>query len=233
MPHKIELQLTDRIWHTVRSAFCATALLSLPVLPSVALAQDDATTTDSEMGTESSDEMAAESEGASEMAAESESSEEMSGDTTGEDEMSGDGEGEMDHEAMVAAGMEVWKDRGGCFNCHGAFGEGGEGGHFPAGPSLRRTMLDPESMKEIIACGIPGTPMPYNAEGAYDTYACFGVEGEEPMEGAVPGASLSVEEIDNLMAYLEENVVGKRRITKDECINYYGDPEAPECLSYR
>src|SRR3569832_2737877 len=34
----------------------------------------------------------------------------------------------------VAHGLEVWKDRGGCFNCHGAFAQGGTGGQFPAGP---------------------------------------------------------------------------------------------------
>lgn len=157
----------------------------------------------------------------------------MPADTEMSEGMSAETEEGDDLDAMIADGKEVWKERGGCFNCHGAFGEGGPGGHFPAGPNLRQSALDPESMHEIIACGLPGTDMPYNAEGAYDTYACFGIEGEEPMEGAIPGASLSAEEIDNLMAYVEANILGKRRITKDECIAYYEDPEAPECLSYR
>ena len=43
---------------------------------------------------------------------------------------------------QIKAGLIVWKDRGGCFNCHGDFGQGGEGGHFPAGPSLRKSALD-------------------------------------------------------------------------------------------
>lgn len=133
---------------------------------------------------------------------------------------------------QVAAGLKVWKERGGCFNCHADFGQGGEGGHFPAGPSLRTTQLDQASLKEIIACGIPGTPMPYNAKGAYTEYACFGTTGPV-LEGAVPGASLSETEIDDLVAYLFDKVVGKRRITKQECVEYFGDPNARACGDYR
>src|SRR6218665_725595 len=58
---------------------------------------------------------------------------------------------------QILAGLAVWKDRGGCFNCHGTFGQGGEGGHFPAGPSLRKTQLDAETLHLVIACGLPTT----------------------------------------------------------------------------
>src|SRR5690606_21879569 len=68
-------------------------------------------------------------------------------------------------EEQVAQGLTLWKDNG-WFNCHGEYGEGGEGGHFPAGPSLRATSLDAASLHEVIACGIPGTLMPYNVAGA-------------------------------------------------------------------
>lgn len=133
---------------------------------------------------------------------------------------------------LAADGLKVWKERGGCFNCHGDFGQGGEGGHFPAGPSLRASQLDPDSMREIIACGIPGTPMPFNLKGAYTEVECYGEKGAV-LEGAVPGASLEPTELDALMAYLGEKVVGKRRITKAECIEYHGDPEAVACADYR
>jgi mono/diheme cytochrome c family protein len=133
---------------------------------------------------------------------------------------------------LAADGLKVWKERGGCFNCHGDFGQGGEGGHFPAGPSLRASQLDPASMREMIACGIPGTPMPYNLKGAYIDTECYGEKGAV-LEGAVPGASLEPAELDALMAYLGEKVVGKRRITKAECVEYYGDPNAVACADYR
>ena len=134
---------------------------------------------------------------------------------------------------QVAAGLKVWKERGGCFNCHGDFGQGGEGGHFPAGPSLRSTQLDRDTLKQVVECGLPGTPMPFNLLGAYTEHPCYGDTVGEVQEGAVPGAGLSEAEIDDLVAYLFDKVVGKRRITKQECVEYHGDPNAVACADYR
>ena len=136
-------------------------------------------------------------------------------------------------EEQIKAGLAVWKTRGGCFNCHGDFGQGGEGGHFPAGPSLRKSALDLETMRQVISCGLPGSKMPYNLEGAYRTEECYGTVGEEPPPEVSPGAALSKQEIDDLIAYLGARVHGQRRITKDQCIEYYDDPNAPVCAAYR
>ncbi|HZY68048.1 MAG TPA: hypothetical protein VFE52_05645, partial [Devosia sp.] len=125
-------------------------------------------------------------------------------------------EGALSPEEQIAAGLVVWKERGGCFNCHGDFGQGGEGGHFPAGPSLRRTALDLDTIHLVIACGLPGTMMPYNLEGAYVTEECYGTVGEQPPAEVAPGASLSREEIDNLVAYIDARMIGQRRITKEQ-----------------
>lgn len=133
---------------------------------------------------------------------------------------------------QIAAGLNVWRTRGGCFNCHGEFGQGGEGGHFPAGPSLRKSALDLETMHLVISCGLPSTKMPYNLEGAYVTEDCYGTIGGEPTDVS-PGAALSKEEIDNLVAYIGARVHGQRRITKDQCVEYYADANAPECAAYR
>ncbi|MFO1185725.1 MAG: hypothetical protein U1E56_13220 [Bauldia sp.] len=130
-------------------------------------------------------------------------------------------------------GMAVWKDRGGCYNCHGDFGEGGEGGHFPAGPNLRRTQLDEAGLREAIACGRPGTQMPYNLATSYKTTPCFGLPVGAPPGEVTPGASLGPAELDDLIAYLTERVVKKGQITKAECIRYYGDPNNPTCAAYR
>jgi mono/diheme cytochrome c family protein len=134
---------------------------------------------------------------------------------------------------QIKAGLHVWKDRGGCFNCHGDFGQGGEGGHFPAGPSLRKSALDVDTMQQVISCGLPGTKMPYNLAGAYKTEECYGTVGEDPPPDVVPGTELSKQEITDLVAYLGARVHGQRRITKDQCIEYYDDPNAPACAAYR
>ena len=134
---------------------------------------------------------------------------------------------------QVAAGLTVWKDNG-CFNCHGDFGEGGEGGHFPAGPSLRAAKLDAASLTEIISCGIPGTLMPYNAEGAYTRRAtATGITTGAPAE-VTPGSALKPEQIDNLVAYLTTWVLGRRpRITLAQCTYYFGDDNDPNCVGLR
>ncbi len=134
---------------------------------------------------------------------------------------------------QIKAGLVVWRDRGGCFNCHGEFGQGGPGGHFPAGPSLRKSALDLETMKQVISCGLPGTPMPFNLEGAYRTEECYGTVGEEPPAGVAPGAALSKQEIDDLVAYIGARIHGQRRITKEQCVEFYDDPDAPACAAYR
>ncbi|RYE10047.1 MAG: hypothetical protein EOP22_06090 [Hyphomicrobiales bacterium] len=136
-------------------------------------------------------------------------------------------------EEQILAGLAVWKDRGGCFNCHGNFGQGGEGGHFPAGPSLRKTQLDLETLHLVIACGLPTTKMPYNLKGAYETDDfCYGETGGVPTDLS-PGATLSNEEITDLVAYMEARMVGQRRITKAQCVEYFGDANYPECAAYR
>jgi mono/diheme cytochrome c family protein len=134
---------------------------------------------------------------------------------------------------QILAGLEVWKERGGCFNCHGVFAQGGEGGHFPAGPSLRKSQLDLETMHMVIACGLPGTKMPYNLKGAYSETECYGNELAPAPADVNPGAALSDQEITDLLAYISTRVQGQRRITKDQCVEYYGAADAPECATYR
>src|SRR5271165_7028136 len=52
---------------------------------------------------------------------------------------------------QVAAGEAAW-DKAGCLQCHGSNGQGGDGGEFPAGPSLRETRLDRAALVETISC---------------------------------------------------------------------------------
>src|SRR5215470_11276160 len=75
--------------------------------------------------------------------------------------------------ARVAAGEAAW-DKAGCLQCHGASGEGGAGGEFVAGPSLRTTLLDRAGLVETIRCGRSYTQMPAWLDGAYTEIPCFG-----------------------------------------------------------
>src|SRR5260370_31783752 len=61
--------------------------------------------------------------------------------------------------ARLAAGEAAW-DKAGCLQCHGSTGEGGVGGEFPAGPSLRKTSLDRAALVQAVSCGLPRTQMP-------------------------------------------------------------------------
>jgi hypothetical protein len=134
---------------------------------------------------------------------------------------------------LFAVGLKVWQDNG-CFNCHGTFGEGGKGGHFPAGPSLRRSRLAKDDLRETIACGRPGTEMPANLAGAYVTVSCFGFPLGAPPPGTMGGVALPAVQLDALVEYLLARVVGKSNtITKAECAAYHGRADHPECENYR
>jgi mono/diheme cytochrome c family protein len=64
----------------------------------------------------------------------------------------------QDNSGLVA-GKDAWA-RASCFDCHGSMAQGGSGGDYPVGPSLRNITFGKETMVGIVSCGIPGTPMP-------------------------------------------------------------------------
>jgi mono/diheme cytochrome c family protein len=108
----------------------------------------------------------------------------------------------------IAAGEAAW-DKAGCLQCHGASGEGGTGGEFPAGPSLRATLLDRATLVETIRCGRPGTEMPAWLAGAYTEVSCYGIPKGPPPAGLELTRVLSADEIEALADYLMANVVEK------------------------
>jgi mono/diheme cytochrome c family protein len=107
--------------------------------------------------------------------------------------------------ARLAAGEDAW-NKAGCFQCHGTSGEGGDGGEFPAGPSLRATRLDRATLAETISCGRPGTPMPAWLDGAYAQSPCYGML-QRPAD-VVLTPVLSADEIAALVDYLMARIVG-------------------------
>jgi mono/diheme cytochrome c family protein len=120
------------------------------------------------------------------------------------------------NEDKVKAGVTAWRNSG-CSDCHGAFANGEkERDESPTGADLRRARLNAEELKLAIRCGRPGTGMPAFEEGAS---GCPGGGGD-----LYPAPSkLSREEIDNVVAYLQARIVGKGKITKQECLLYYTD----------
>jgi mono/diheme cytochrome c family protein len=110
--------------------------------------------------------------------------------------------------ARLTAGEDAW-NKAGCFECHGTAGEGGSGGEFPAGPSLRESKLDRATLMETISCGRPGTPMPAWLDGAYTGRACYGLPKGPAPAGAVLTPVLSADEIQALLDYLAAKIVGQ------------------------
>jgi mono/diheme cytochrome c family protein len=108
----------------------------------------------------------------------------------------------------LAAGEAAW-DKAGCPQCHGASGEGGTGGEFPAGPSLRKTLLDRTALAETIRCGRLDTQMPAWLNGAYTEIPCYGLPKGPPPASIDPTPVLSADEIAALVDYLMAKIVGK------------------------
>src|SRR5262245_19294648 len=111
----------------------------------------------------------------------------------------------------VKAGLEAWK-RSGCAECHGSFADGEkQRDEAPTGANLRTARLDTAALKLVISCGKPGgAGMPAFDEGAYKVRACYGRPlGPAPDNLYPAGTTLTPNEIDAVIAYLQARVIGK------------------------
>jgi mono/diheme cytochrome c family protein len=126
--------------------------------------------------------------------------------------------------ARAKAGLEVWKSAG-CADCHGAFADGDkQRDESPTGANLRTTKLDDAALTETIRCGRPNTGMPRFDEGSYMQRGCNGNATGPVPDGLYPTPRmLSADEIGALVVYLRTRVVGRRKVTPEECAEYYGD----------
>ena len=125
----------------------------------------------------------------------------------------------------VKAGLEVWK-KSGCADCHGSFANGEkQRDEAPTGADLRRARIDAAELKVVISCGKPGgAGMPAFDEGAYKVRACYGRPLGAPPDNLYPaGVTLTPADIDAVIAYLQARIIGRGRITKQECLAYYDD----------
>jgi hypothetical protein len=124
----------------------------------------------------------------------------------------------------AAAGLETWKSSG-CADCHGAFANGeAQRDESPTGANLRTTKLDDAALTETIRCGRPNTGMPRFDEGAYKLRGCYGnAPGPVPDTLYPTPRILNADEIGALVVYLRTRVIGRRKVTPQECAEYYGD----------
>ena len=125
-------------------------------------------------------------------------------------------------------GQEIYK-RANCVGCHKWHGQGG-GGYGGAALSLRETALDEEMIVQTIACGRPGTGMPYFTRDAYSDdpaapHPCNGLTRHElaaDMPVAEAGVFLRQAEITAVAEYVVKNLKGKGQPNLAECTAFFG-----------
>jgi hypothetical protein len=131
------------------------------------------------------------------------------------------------------AGLVTWKSAG-CADCHGKFADGNpDDDDFPIGADLRTTKLDTTALKLTIRCGRAGTGMPSFDEGAYVVRGCYGRPlGARPDNLQPTPSNLTLDEIDDVIAYLQTRIIGRGTITREECLAYF-DGRSDECEDYK
>jgi hypothetical protein len=123
-------------------------------------------------------------------------------------------------------GKQVYQRVGVCMACHGWAGDGGAGRNPMAhaeGANLRETQLDQQGLYDVIRCGIPGTQMPYHDSASYKDDRCFGqlMSDFDADHRPVRGKTFREEQMLDLIAYLERDVVGHGKPTYEECVLYF------------
>jgi mono/diheme cytochrome c family protein len=129
----------------------------------------------------------------------------------------------------VAEGMRLYLQKGDCQACHGWAADGRKmDSQMPDAPNLRETRLTRERLVQTIKCGRPGTGMPAYDKFAYSDGRCYGMKQADlksPMPD--PPATFQPREIDMVVDFLMQKVVGKGPMDRAKCIAYWGsDVEA-------
>ena len=105
---------------------------------------------------------------------------------------------------LLALGKHVWNDAA-CANCHGQTAAGGHSPDFPPGPNLRTSGLDPDTMLQIVECGLPDTRMPAWLKGAYTDIACYGNPLGPAPAGTIVTGAYSQDDLEALVDYVQTN----------------------------
>lgn len=127
----------------------------------------------------------------------------------------------------IRAGAELFRQKGDCQACHGWAGDGQKmNNEMPDGANLRETKLDRNDLITTIKCGRPGTGMPAFDKFAYSDGRCYGLkQADLKARGQTvsdPASPLIAREIENVADFLFAKVIGKGRVTRASCIEYWG-----------
>jgi mono/diheme cytochrome c family protein len=124
----------------------------------------------------------------------------------------------------VAEGMRLYLQKADCQACHGWAADGRKmDSQMPDAPNLRETRLTRERLVQTIKCGRAGTGMPAYDKFAYSDGRCYGMKQADlksPMPD--PPATLQPREIDMVVGFLMQKVVGKGPMDHAKCIEYWG-----------
>jgi len=133
----------------------------------------------------------------------------------------------------VAEGMRLYVQKGDCQSCHGWAGDGRKmDSQMPDGSNLRETRLNRERLAQTIKCGRPGTGMPAFDKFAYTDGRCGLKAADLKTPMTDPPATFQPREIDLVVAFLMEKVVGKGPMDRAKCIAYWGS-EVDACKEFK
>ena len=123
-------------------------------------------------------------------------------------------------------GLSAYK-KGNCMGCHKWHGDGG-GGYGGVALSLRETGLDREQLITIIACGRPGTNMPFFDKKGYVDDRCFGLkfsdfEGDDKNRPLRAKNFLNARQIDAVVDFIINDLQGQK-LSKGYCLKFFGKP---------
>jgi hypothetical protein len=126
-------------------------------------------------------------------------------------------------EADVAEGMRLYLQKGDCQACHGWAADGRKmDSQMPDGSNLRETRLDRARLITTIKCGRPGTGMPAFDKLAYTDGRCYGMKQADLKSPMPDPATFQPREIELVVGFLLQKVVGKGPMNRAKCIEYWG-----------
>jgi hypothetical protein len=134
-----------------------------------------------------------------------------------------------------SAGEQIWIDKAGCPQCHGWAGDGfASGFHEQGAPSLRKTQLTRDQVRETIQCGRPGTRMPHFDRFAYTDKRCYGMTARDlgKLEPDRAATTLQPYEIDSVAEYVATKIKGAGPVTRAQCYKVFGRGAEAECVKY-
>ena len=136
--------------------------------------------------------------------------------------------------ADIAEGMNLYLHKGDCQSCHGWAADGRKmDSQMPDGSNLRETRLDRARLVTTIKCGRPGTGMPAFDKFAYTDGRCYGMKQADlkaPM--ADPPATFQPREVELVVDFLMQKVVGKGPMTHAKCIEFWGS-DVDACREFK